>query len=410
MSDIEINKEDDERNFFKTNPEEKITESNINNNNNSQSPNPYSKSQKNTLQSNEDMIDGATYYKNFIRDPGIEGRKASRVLFVRSFNNWIKAVLINKYSHLLGYDYSVLDLGCGRGGDLIKFFQTKVKLYVGADISEESLKNAMERLKKIKNEKYRDNFKIKCYFITEDLSERNNHLMEKINSVFRFDLVTCNFSLHYHFQSEERVRTFLVNVVSRLCDGGYFIGTIIDDNVIVKRLRNRKYNGNCYIDEKFKFGNEFYFCQFYQKRFNKNNGPYGIKYGFYLEDSLDKRDEIGQIKSVKEYLIIFEEFVKLCKEYDLYLVEKKNFLDFYQENLKTYQYEKLFYKMVNLNSSSISQQWEIVQLYRIFAFRKGKQFANSGNSNNNFKYVPFLSHTNIPFTNYEPELIQSSFK
>ena len=28
----------------------------------------------------------------------------------------------------------------------------------------------MERLKKIKNEKYRDSFKVKCYFITEDLS------------------------------------------------------------------------------------------------------------------------------------------------------------------------------------------------------------------------------------------------
>ena len=404
MSDKETGKEDYDKDFFHQNSSEtqnkhhKNIESIISN----------TKYQKVNPQLKTNMIDASDYYKNFIRDPGIEGRKASRVLFVRSFNNWIKAVLINKYTHLLGFDYSVLDLGCGRGGDLIKFFQTKVKLYVGADISEESLKNAMERLKKIKNEKYRDNFKIKCYFITEDLSEKNNHLMEKINNVFKFDLVTCNFSLHYHFQSEERVRTFLVNVVTRLCDGGYFIGTIIDDNVIVKRLRNRKYSGNTYINEKFKFGNEFYFCQFYQKRFKKSNGPYGIKYGFYLEDSLDKRDESGQIKSVKEYLIIFEEFVKLCKEYDLYLVEKKNFVDFYQENIK--QYDKLFYKMVNMNSSSISQQWEIVQLYRIFAFRKGKQFANNTNNNNNFKYVPFLSHTTIPFTNYEPELIQSTFK
>ena len=404
MSDIENNKEEEDIHFFQSNPISKNPSESI------ITEKREEKIEKINQTTKEELIDPTTYYKNFIRDPGIEGRKASRVLFVRHFNNWIKAVLINKYTHLLGYDLSVLDLGCGRGGDLIKFFQTKVKLYVGADISEESLKNAMERLKKIKTEKFRDNFYVKCFFITEDLSEPNNHLMEKINSAFRFDLVTCNFSLHYHFQNEQRVRTFLLNVVTRLCDGGYFIGTIIDDNVIVKRLRNRKYKGNLYIDDKFKFGNDFYFCQFYQKHFHKKDGTYGIKYGFYLEDSLDKRDEIGQIKSVKEYLIIFEEFVKLCKEYDLYLVEKKNFLDFYQENLKTYQYEKLFYKMVNLNSSSISQQWEIVQLYRIFAFRKGKQFANNTNNNNNFKYVPYLSHTTIPFTNYEPELIQSTFK
>ena len=336
MSDIENNKEEEDIHFFQSNPISKNPSESI------ITEKREEKIEKINQTTKEELIDPTTYYKNFIRDPGIEGRKASRVLFVRHFNNWIKAVLINKYTHLLGYDLSVLDLGCGRGGDLIKFFQTKVKLYVGADISEESLKNAMERLKKIKTEKFRDNFYVKCFFITEDLSEPNNHLMEKINSAFRFDLVTCNFSLHYHFQNEQRVRTFLLNVVTRLCDGGYFIGTIIDDNVIVKRLRNRKYKGNLYIDDKFKFGNDFYFCQFYQKHFHKKDGTYGIKYGFYLEDSLDKRDEIGQIKSVKEYLIIFQEFVNLCKEYDLYLVEKKNFLDFYQESLKSAQYRKLF--------------------------------------------------------------------
>ena len=142
MSDIENNKEEEDIHFFQSipiskNPSESII-----------TEKREEKTEKINQTTKEELIDPTTYYKNFIRDPGIEGRKASRVLFVRHFNNWIKAVLINKYTHLLGYDLSVLDLGCGRGGDLIKFFQTKVKLYVGADISEESLKNAMERLKK----------------------------------------------------------------------------------------------------------------------------------------------------------------------------------------------------------------------------------------------------------------------
>ena len=144
MSDIENNKEEDEDHFFQAKMISKNPSDSINQVKNEE------KTEKVNQTTKEEMIDAPTFYKNFIRDPGIEGRKASRVLFVRHFNNWIKAVLINKYTHLLGYDLSVLDLGCGRGGDLIKFFQTKVKLYVGADISEESLKNAMERLKKLK--------------------------------------------------------------------------------------------------------------------------------------------------------------------------------------------------------------------------------------------------------------------
>ena len=181
MSDIENNKEEEDIHFFQSNPISKNPSESI------ITEKREEKTEKINQTAKEELIDPTTYYKNFIRDPGIEGRKASRVLFVRHFNNWIKAVLINKYTHLLGYDLSVLDLGCGRGGDLIKFFQTKVKVYVGADISEESLKNAMERLKKIKTEKFRDNFYVKCFFITEDLSEPNNHLMEKINSAFRFE-------------------------------------------------------------------------------------------------------------------------------------------------------------------------------------------------------------------------------
>ena len=101
-----------------------------------------------------DMINYANYYKKFNRDAGIEGRKASRLLFLRSFNNWVKAVLINKYTYLLGNDLSILDICCGRGGDLEKYFRNKIKIYVGADLSEESLRNAMDRIIKLKSEKY----------------------------------------------------------------------------------------------------------------------------------------------------------------------------------------------------------------------------------------------------------------
>jgi mRNA (guanine-N7-)-methyltransferase len=348
------------------------------------------------------MINYGLYYKQFVRDPGIEGRKASRLLFLRSFNNWIKSAMINKYTYFLGKDLSVLDICCGRGGDLEKFFRSKVKLYIGSDLAEESLKNAMDRLTKLKNEKFKD-VDCKCMFITEDVSEPNNHLLKKIPQEIYFDLVSCQFAMHYHFESEVRLRAFLKNVTTRLNKGGYFIGTIIDSNVLVKRLRNRKYPENKYINEKLTFGNDFYSVKFGQKRFPKDQ-VFGIKYGFYLEDSLDKKGEDGGIKYIEEYLVMFDVFVKICEEYDLYLVERANFTEFYEKTIKVDYYYKLFKKMIkDLDNPTRDKQWEIIQLYQAFVMRKGKV-------DKYYRYVPVLKANKINLKDYNPVLITQNFE
>lgn len=381
------------------------------------SPNPNDKDKENEKKQKtetkekekEKFVSYKDYYSSGYRDPGKEGRKASRIIFLRSFNNWVKASMINKYCKKLGKGVAVLELCCGKGGDLDKYFMNNIKLFVGADISKESLKNAMDRLEKIKNEKYKDNFRIKCIFIKDDLSSPDNRFLEKIDKNYYFDLVSCQFALHYHFQNEKRLNAFLTNVSSRLCEGGYFIGTIIEDNVIVKRLRNRKKIAeNKYLKEKFTFGNEYYSVKFSQKHFDVKNGPFGIKYGFYLEDSIDNRDEEGKIKYVEEYLIVFNEFVELCKKYDLYLVEKENFTKFYSDYVKIEQFKKLSERMLkDLNNVNIQQQWEIIQLYMVFAFRKGKEKENNSKEKN--RYVPYFIKNKIEIKNYEPELNEGTF-
>ncbi len=410
MSKEDLSDDDDkQQTFFNINPKE-------NENNNSPNPDdsPKPEDDKSNNNNNEFLqkktereekiekkfVNYQEYYTTSgVRDPGKEGRKASRIIFLRSFNNWVKASMINKYCHKLGPQLSVLELCCGKGGDLDKYFMNRIKLFIGADISGELLENAKTRLEKIKNEKYSNNFQTKCIFIKEDLSSPQNKFLEKFDKNYYFDLVSCQFALHYHFESEQRLNTFLINVSSKLCDGGYFIGTIIEDNVIVKRLRNRKnIKDNKYMNEKLTFGNEFYSVKFSQKRFPKKNGPYGIKYGFYLEDSIDNRDEEGNIKYVGEYLIVFKEFVEVCKKYGLYLVEKKNFTNFYEDYMKIDLYKKLSSKMLkDINTSNMDQQWQIIHLYTIFVFRKGNPIENQKN-----KYVPYLVKNKIYFKDFKP--------
>ena len=91
--------------------------------------NNFLQKKKKAEQTEKPFVNYQDYYTtNGVRDPGKEGRKASRIIFLRSFNNWVKASMINKYCHELGNHLSVLELCCGKGGDLDKYFMNKIKL------------------------------------------------------------------------------------------------------------------------------------------------------------------------------------------------------------------------------------------------------------------------------------------
>ena len=62
-------------------------------------------------------------------DVGREKRKESRIIRLRSFNNWIKSTLIR--NHIRSH-YTVFDMGCGKGGDLGKFAKANIDHLVAA--------------------------------------------------------------------------------------------------------------------------------------------------------------------------------------------------------------------------------------------------------------------------------------
>lgn len=68
----------------------------------------------------------ANHY-NALEEKGLSARKKSKIYFMRNFNNWIKSMLINEYitkirdSNSFGAPIRVLDMCCGKGGDLLKW-------------------------------------------------------------------------------------------------------------------------------------------------------------------------------------------------------------------------------------------------------------------------------------------------
>ena len=66
---------------------------------------------------------------------------------LREFHNWIKKYLISNYLGVItspecatgtAYKPRVLDVGCGRGGDILKFVEQDIR-YVGFDPVENNL-------------------------------------------------------------------------------------------------------------------------------------------------------------------------------------------------------------------------------------------------------------------------------
>ena len=72
-------------------------------------------------------------------------RDASETIFLKKFNNFIKTLLINQFCYNSPRNPSVLDLCCGRGGDLLKWAQKDISHYVGLDLSNSLVTEAQKR-------------------------------------------------------------------------------------------------------------------------------------------------------------------------------------------------------------------------------------------------------------------------
>lgn len=69
----------------------------------------------------------------------VDVRESSPIIHLKKLNNWIKSVLIRRYTQPGDY---VLDLACGKGGDLIKWDFAKIGFYLGIDVAKGSIYDA----------------------------------------------------------------------------------------------------------------------------------------------------------------------------------------------------------------------------------------------------------------------------
>lgn len=321
----------------------------------------------------------ATHY-NQLQEVGLKVRRQSRIFYLRNFNNWMKSVLIGEFLDKVreqnkGHHICVLDLGCGKGGDLLKWRNGGINRLVCADIAEVSVQQCQQRYSFMKSKVRGDDFIFKAEFIVADCSKELLTTKYEDRNI-HFDLCSSQFVYHYSFESEEQADRMLRNACENLRPGGYFIGTTPDAFELVKRLE---------ASEDSTFGNDLYKVSFSRK------GDYplfGCQYHFSLEGVVD----------VPEFLVYFPLMEKMAKNYNMKLVYKKTFHEYFEEKIQNEEHKKLLKRMqaleqypperytslvsstkgdyshaeeAELSLGTLSKsEWEATSIYLVFAFQK----------------------------------------
>ncbi|KAL7419707.1 mRNA cap guanine-N7 methyltransferase [Cryptotrichosporon argae] len=291
----------------------------------------------------------ASFY-NSRPEVGVEHRELSPIIGLKKFNNWIKSVLIGKFAVRGGA--RVLDIGCGKGGDLNKWKQARIRLYVGVDIAATSVEQAAQRYHTMNRPGFDGRFFAHdCYakpisdVLPDDLRVRD-----------LYDNVSMQFCMHYAFESASKARMMMENVCRYLRKGGIFVGTIPNSELLLQRLDAVP------DDAPLAFGNSCFSIEFVERA---HKGVYGHQYRFYLTDA---------VEDVPEYIVHWDNFVSLALEYGLHLVYKKTFNDVLQDEQGSRDFGPLLAKMGVLNdrgeSAMDADQWEAANLYMAFAFEK----------------------------------------
>ena len=336
--------------------------------------------------------DAVRQHYNAVPERGRDWRKTdSRIKGLRSFNNWVKSTIIQKFSP--NEDYTpgaqerggmafadggpiskgllVLDVGCGKGGDLGKWQQApqSVELYVGLDPADISISQAKDRYRQMASRggggrggRGRGGYNrppprlFQGEFYVQDCFGESIDKVPLVRDVGfdgsggpsrfgggGFDVVSMMFCMHYAFESEDKARCMLKNVAGALKKGGRLIGCIPNSDVLSERVQ--KFNDRIAAKAKAaesdtkdnetekgedgeveegeaeqtaEWGNDIYRIRFPGK--TPADGifrpPFGWKYNFFLHEAVEE---------VPEYVVPWEAFRAIAEDYNLEMQYHKSF-------------------------------------------------------------------------------------
>jgi hypothetical protein len=248
---------------------------------------------------------------------------------------------------------TLIDFACGKAGDLPKWINAKLSFVFGIDLSKDNLENRLDGAcaRFLKDKK---NFKTIPYalfvngnsaFNIRDGSAMLNDKAKQItNAVFGnspmnekngkgvnrqyskgssgFHISSCQFAIHYFFESADTLKGFIKNVSDCTMHNGYFIGTCYDGELVFNELRKLDKGQSIKIIENEKKIWEIIKGYNYQT-FDDDSSSIGYRIDVYQES-------INQL--ISEYLVNFNYLDRIMRNYGFEIIN--------DEEAKTFGFPK----------------------------------------------------------------------
>lgn len=189
-------------------------------------------------------------------------------LYIKS--KLIQSLTVNRTGSVL------LDIGCGKGGDIPKWKDLDINFFLGIDNNKDNIENQIDGActRYLNNQKKFHNTLPKALFIWADamkpltsitkndnsgLDEYNKNILEllwgktDLTNIIDpkqrdlwgicsngFDGITSQFVIHYFFKNKFTIENFIKNISTNLKEGGYFVGTCFDGQSLYNDLKEYK--------------------------------------------------------------------------------------------------------------------------------------------------------------------------
>ena len=338
----------------------------------------------------KENVEDERYYKD-------HSKKNEYDIPLRELHNYIKSKLITSICSIGDDPISIMDTSVGRGGDIKKYLSSKnrINFFFGLDLNSDVTKEAAKRyyneyMKKpravfmqydtselikegngfvgSKEDIERNKILINLlYSKRESVPKKYKEIQKKYNDLGSrgFNIISSQFTLHYYFENEQKLRNFIQNLSDNCKPNGYFIGTCYDGMKVFNTLKEK--DDLTMIDE---FNNKVYSIV-------KN---YEIESFDYKQDDLSnmfgqeikvEMSSIGQ--EITEYLVNFQFFVEIMKEYNFKLVSpdlKGKFSGIFDTKDFSYQkgmggFDQIIHKLSNLSSKDMTLKKNYIEALEI---------------------------------------------
>lgn len=257
------------------------------------------------------------------------------IVNMRKFHNLIKTQLITNNCESIKAK-SLLDIACGRGGDIHKWIQANLKYIFAFDNHSESIFNevqkghsfdgAIGRFKQI-NKISKTKLPFMKFYNIDILAKDSLEKINKLDSNKIYDIISCQFAFHYFCKDTSSIEHVLSIISKKLKKGGLFIGTATDGDLVHNILSQGNVNiplltllKNQESNENLSSNNNYLFYITEIKENNKKIDESSIRKNYF---------EIQGVSS--EYYLFKAKLEKLAIKYQLQLVEYKSFYEWYTE-------------------------------------------------------------------------------